>query len=411
MQPDPRDPSVAPIYESKVMFLAGEGGDFLRGLLAESLESLGVCLPTITVNGKPVTVHRYLGKGATSMVYAGQLGDQPCVLKLFHQQNALDRATKERKILTSIQSLTSSSPLSTTRFCKSSDDEKCLLLQPIGLRFALDSKAIEAVYRTIAATGSLIITDALLPKPQHLGMLLDIVERLHKLVDHEGMKFVHRDIKPGNFFVEVPRESLASFLESEELDLEEDESKDEEDGEDEEDETTIADGKKKRKLAEKEKKGAKKPRAKTPKVASQPPVSEHKLFLNDFGLGLWYHPEAPDSSSSTASRSAPVDMEGTRLHASPGQLAYLAGLAEGETPRWRYHQSDDLHGIVKTAYQFSHPTEFVPFAQSNPSLTSIQAWWERRMRQQPWNAMCAAADSLNYAELKRLLLALSFNPE
>ncbi len=174
------------LYESKVMYVIGEGGRAFLGLLNTDPAFLGWTLPPVLINGEAIELNRLLGAGASALVYQAKYNDEEVVVKVF-RPNEIERLSNEADILKKLQGLKNRVP----SLRGITDDNSALILWPVGRPFA--TKADEV---TVANTHNFE------PKPhtpvcvgyEHFSSIIDTLALAH------AQDVVHNDMTLTNIF-------------------------------------------------------------------------------------------------------------------------------------------------------------------------------------------------------------------
>jgi hypothetical protein len=171
------------MIECAEMFLNGDGGRYLLGLLITDPAVLGFALPRVVAEGSALDLSGFLGQGGSSVVYSAGHPDGAVVVKCFHVHYQ-DRCRQEAETLNLLQAKVGDLcgklvPSLVAHVLESN----ALVLRPVGIPF------IESRDGATKRRGK---------TPMTLTHVTDLVATLRKVHNQAGV--VHRDLCLHNMF-------------------------------------------------------------------------------------------------------------------------------------------------------------------------------------------------------------------
>ena len=188
--------------ESGPMSLAGEGGAYLAGLTVAPLDELGYTLPSDVALpcGHPVTVHDYIGMGATATAFLASCCRRAVVLKRYHPRAAAAVAAEAA----ALRALSGTPGVCQLVGVSAGGD---LVLEPVGaFSYALHAPAVATATAESRGLWSGDAGEAKLPGVDSFSAAAlrpragDYCDLLAALAQLHARGWVHRDPRPCNFF-------------------------------------------------------------------------------------------------------------------------------------------------------------------------------------------------------------------
>lgn len=162
------------------------GFEWLWKMLHTPLYKLGFTLPKINYNGDNITINRFIGVGATSLVYECQCPtiNGPFVMKIF-KSNYINYYQSEKSAYQTLNSINSDN---LSRLIGSIDDHYALLISPVGVPFASTHQDFLDYYSNPTKSNLVLFNSS------HIKCLISTLKLIH------SKSICHRDIKITNMF-------------------------------------------------------------------------------------------------------------------------------------------------------------------------------------------------------------------